>query len=200
MFHCFKQKTFRILAISSLLFFTSGTNTPSQTWYASGDGGAFAGGGTMKSADAGIEMLKDKGGTAADAAAATLLVLTLEDNGLFCMGGEVPFIYFEAATGEIKVLSGQGRAPLDSQALDWLIANGIPDPDASDNIKTMSSHEWPRFHPATIQNSTFRRLNFIYPSDPAPFDYAPFGYAHGGQGRPFDFAQGRRENPTGSTI
>ena len=136
MFQSTKQKRIPFLFIVLLILFTWSSTVLAQTWYASGDGGAVAGGGTMKSADAGIEMLKDKGGTAADAAAATLLVLTLEDNSLFCMGGEVPFIHFEAATGKIKALSGQGRAPLDSQAIDWLIANGIPDPDASNNIKS----------------------------------------------------------------
>lgn len=106
-----------------------------QEWYASGNGGAVAGGGTMKSADAGIEILK-AGGTAADAAAATLLVLTLEDRSLFCMGGEVPLIHYEAATDSVKVLSGQGRAPLSQSSIDWLLQNGIPDPDASNNIKS----------------------------------------------------------------
>ncbi len=136
MFQCIKQKKIPVLFVGFLLLAILGSAVFAQTWYASGDGGAVAGGGTMKSADAGIEILQDKEGTAADAAAATLLVLTLEDRSLFCVGGEVPFIHFEAATGEIKCLSGQGRAPLDSQAIDWLLANGIPDPDASDNIKS----------------------------------------------------------------
>lgn len=136
MFHFFKQKQAKVLFISCLLSFTLSSTVPAQDWHASGNGGAVAGGGTMKSAEAGIEILEDKGGTAADAAVATLLVLTLEDRSLFCMGGEVPFIHCSGQTGEVKVLSGQGRAPLDSQAIDWLLANGIPDSDAPDNIKS----------------------------------------------------------------
>ncbi len=105
------------------------------SWYASGTGGAVAAGGTAKSAEAGLEILKD-GGTAADAAAATLLALTLEDRNSFCFGGEVPLIHYEASSGNIKVLSGQGRAPLNQQSINWLLQNGIPNPNASNNIKS----------------------------------------------------------------
>lgn len=107
----------------------------SADWYAQGNGGAVAAGRTEKSADAGIEILKAEG-TAADAAVAVLLVLTAEDFGMFCMGGEVPLIHYEAATGEVKVLSGQGRAPLDPVAIQWLIDNGIPKAYTSNNIKS----------------------------------------------------------------
>ncbi len=107
----------------------------SADWYASGNGGAVAAGATSKSADAGIEILKIDG-SATDAAVATLLVLTAEDKSMFCMGGEVPFIHYEAETGEVKVLSGQGRAPLDPEAIKWLIDNGIPKAYTSNNIKS----------------------------------------------------------------
>lgn len=111
------------------------SNVQADDWNASGDGGAVAGGRTSKSVDAGLEMLKQYG-KAADAAAATILVLAIEDYGLFCIGGEVPFIHYDAEKKEVKVLSGQGRAPLDTQAIEWLLNNGIPNISNSDNIKS----------------------------------------------------------------
>ena len=33
---------------------------------------------------------------------------------------------YDAKKGEVKVLSGAGRAPLDQAAIDWYMANGIP--------------------------------------------------------------------------
>ena len=106
-----------------------------SAWYASGRGGAVAGGATTHSVDAGLDMLRMEG-KAADAAAASLMVLAIKDYGMFCMGGEVPFIHYDAEKKEVKVLSGQGRAPLDESAIDWLIQNGIPEQYVSGNIKT----------------------------------------------------------------
>ena len=58
------------------------------TWKGSGVGGAVAAG-EADSVAAGIRLL-EKGGNAADAAAATLLALAVTDYGLFAIGGEVP--------------------------------------------------------------------------------------------------------------
>ena len=77
---------------------------------------------------AGIRML-EQGGNAADAGAATLLALSVTQVGAFCIGGEVPVLIYDAAKGEVKVLSGQGAAPLDPKAIDWYMANGIPGSD-----------------------------------------------------------------------
>ena len=79
---------------------------------------------------AGLKML-ERGGTAADAAAASILALSITDYGAFCIGGEVPLIYYDAEKKEVKVFSGQGTAPLDPQTIQWYMENGIP----TSNIK-----------------------------------------------------------------
>ena len=93
------------------------------TWKGSGVGGAVAAG-EADSVAAGIRLL-EKGGNAADAAAATLLALAVTDYGLFAIGGEVPLIIY-AGKKEVKVLSGLGAAPLDPKAIQWYYKNGIP--------------------------------------------------------------------------
>src|SRR5690242_15459454 len=77
---------------------------------------------------AGIRML-EQGGNAADAGAATLLALSVTQVGAFCIGGEVPVLIYDAARKDVKVLSGQGAAPLDPKAIDWYMKNGIPGSD-----------------------------------------------------------------------
>jgi len=77
---------------------------------------------------AGIRML-EQGGNAADAGAATLLALSVTQVGAFCIGGEVPVLIYDAAKKDVKVLSGQGAAPLDPKAIDWYMKNGIPGSD-----------------------------------------------------------------------
>ncbi|MFC1650973.1 gamma-glutamyltransferase family protein [Candidatus Latescibacterota bacterium] len=94
-------------------------------WKASGKGGAVAAGGEG-AVSAGISIL-EKGGNAADAAAATLLALTITDYGSCTIGAEIPFMFYDAKSGEVKVLSGLGGAPLDPKAIDWYYENGIPD-------------------------------------------------------------------------
>ena len=95
------------------------------TWKSSGAGGAVAAG-EADSVAAGIRLL-EKGGNAADAAAATLLALAITDYGMFAIGGEVPLIIYDAGKNEVKVLSGLGAAPLDPKAIQWYYKNGIPD-------------------------------------------------------------------------
>ena len=93
-------------------------------WQASGHGGAIAAGGSEAVA-AGMRLLSD-GGNAADAAVATILALSITDHGPFAIGGEVPFIIYDAKQKRVDVLSGLGRAPLAPDAIDWYMANGIP--------------------------------------------------------------------------
>ncbi len=130
-----KQNCVPAFYIISLIIFIFNSNIVAQTWYAQGDGGAVAAGKTARTADAGIQMLQN-GGKAADAAAASLIVLAIDDYGMFCIGGEVPYIHYDADKEEVKVLSGQGRAPLDQTAINWLINNGIPEQYTNGNIKT----------------------------------------------------------------
>lgn len=96
----------------------------SLSWKASGKGGAVAAGGA-KAVSAGIELL-ESGGTAADAAAATLLALAITDYGLFAIGGEIPFMIYDAKKKEVKVLCGSGCAPRSQEAIDWYYEHGIP--------------------------------------------------------------------------
>src|SRR5437868_9462182 len=78
-------------------------------WKASGTHGAVAAGGEG-AVDAGIATLKN-GGNAADAAAATILALSVTDSNLFCFGGEVPIIVWNAKRNCAEVLIGLGAAP-----------------------------------------------------------------------------------------
>jgi gamma-glutamyltranspeptidase/glutathione hydrolase len=84
--------------------------------------------GRAAATEAGIRML-EQGGNAADAGAATLLVLSVTQVGAFCIGGEVPVLIYDAAKNDVKVLSGQGAAPLDPKAIEWYMTNGIPSGD-----------------------------------------------------------------------
>ena len=59
----------------------------------------------------------------------TILALNVTDHGACSIGGEVPVIVYDADKGEVKTLSGQGRAPLSRKAIDWYMENGIPDKD-----------------------------------------------------------------------
>ena len=93
-------------------------------WKASGTGGGVATGGGA-AASAGIQML-EQGGCAADAAAATLLALSITDYGSCAIGGEIPLIVYDARQRVVKVLCGLGGAPIDQSAMDWYYENGIP--------------------------------------------------------------------------
>ena len=82
---------------------------PAATWKASGKNGAVAAGGA-EAADAGLTLLK-QGGNAADAAVATIFALSVTDSNLFCFGGEVPILVYDAKRGVVEVLCGLGEAP-----------------------------------------------------------------------------------------
>ncbi|MDE0316780.1 MAG: gamma-glutamyltransferase [Candidatus Poribacteria bacterium] len=96
-------------------------------WKAVSKTGVVAAGGA-KAVAAGIEIL-EAGGNAADAAAGTILALNVTDHGACSIGGEVPLLIFDAEKQEAKSLSGQGRAPLSQDAIDWYMENGIPNAD-----------------------------------------------------------------------
>ncbi|HSQ57710.1 MAG TPA: gamma-glutamyltransferase [Gemmata sp.] len=101
-----------IRLISFLLLVAFPHAAPAQAqgeWKASGKEGAVAAGG-QGAVDAGIAMLK-RGGNAADAAAATILALSVTDSRSFCFGGEVPIIVWNAKRGCAEVLVGLGAAP-----------------------------------------------------------------------------------------
>ena len=108
-----RNSTLILLILPGVLACLAGTALASGhiTWKASGKGGAVAAG-HPDAVAAGIRML-EADGNAADAAAATLLALSVTDYGMFAIGGEIPFLIYDAEKKEVKVLSGLGRAPLD---------------------------------------------------------------------------------------
>jgi gamma-glutamyltranspeptidase / glutathione hydrolase len=93
-------------------------------WQAAGKSGVVAAG-AAEAVAAGITIL-EKGGNAADAAVATILALNVTDHGQCSIGGEVPLLIYDASSGDVKSLSGQGRAPLSQDAIDWYMEHGIP--------------------------------------------------------------------------
>jgi gamma-glutamyltranspeptidase/glutathione hydrolase len=94
------------------------------SWHASGTKGAVATGGA-ESAAAGLEIL-EAGGNAADAAVATILALTVTDAHLFCFGGEVPIIVYDARRKVVEVVAGQGVAPRLATREFFASRGGIP--------------------------------------------------------------------------
>ncbi len=113
-----------ILPLLTLLCCSSSLRADSEPWSASGRGGAVAAG-DARAVTAGIKMLQE-GGNAADAAAATLFAMAVTDYGRFAIGGEIPLLIWDAKKEQVKVLCGQGRAPRDPRAMEWLYENGIP--------------------------------------------------------------------------
>src|SRR6266404_1382746 len=91
---------------------------------ATGTNGAVSAGGAEAVA-AGLEILKG-GGNAADAAAATILALSVTDSGGFCFGGEVPIIVYDARRRVVEVLAGQGAAPRLATREYFATRGGIP--------------------------------------------------------------------------
>ncbi|MBI5010725.1 MAG: gamma-glutamyltransferase, partial [Bacteroidia bacterium] len=59
-------------------------------------------------------------------AAAVIFNLSVSDYGLFCIGGEVPFMFYESGKKKVIVFNGMGSAPLDPEAIAWYYENGIP--------------------------------------------------------------------------
>jgi len=112
------------LTLPAMFILSMVVNGAEISWKASGKGGAVAAGGEGAVA-AGISIL-EQGGNAADAAAATLLALSITDYGAFAIGAEIPFMIYDANKGEVKVLCGLGGAPLDRKAIEWYYENNIP--------------------------------------------------------------------------
>lgn len=99
-------------------------STQQSAYKAEGFRGVVTGGG-KEAVDAGAEVLAQTG-NAADAAAATILALTVTDSRLFCFGGEVPILYLDKATGRVEVICGQGAAPQLATREHFLKRWGIP--------------------------------------------------------------------------
>ncbi len=111
-------------AFCVLMFCLVASCTLAQERTAAGSRGVVVSGNAAATA-AGVRIL-EQGGNAADAGAATLLALSVTTVGAFCIGGEVPVLVYDAAAKDVKVLSGQGGAPLDPEAIRWYLKNGIP--------------------------------------------------------------------------
>jgi gamma-glutamyltranspeptidase / glutathione hydrolase len=120
------KKIFSILISILVIVITQNTNIKCQdlTNEATGKGGIVAAG-PAPSVKAGLQMLK-MGGNAVDAAAAVIFNLAVSDYGLFCIGGEVPFMYYDAGSSKVMVFNGMGGAPRDKKAIAWYYVNGIP--------------------------------------------------------------------------
>ncbi len=113
------------LSITILATFFECYSQDELTWHASGNGGVVAAG-PEESAMAGLDILS-KGGNAVDGAVAVIFNHAVSDYGMFSIGGEVPFMFYNSVTGNVLVFNGMGGAPLDQKAIDWYYENGIPD-------------------------------------------------------------------------
>jgi len=103
------------------------TTTQTIGWQASSKSGVVAAG-AAEAVAAGIAILA-RDGNAIDAAVATILALNVTDHGACSIGGEVPVLIFDAKQQKVISLSGMGGAPLAPAAIDWYMANGIPNQD-----------------------------------------------------------------------
>src|SRR5215467_12149336 len=122
--------SFVFLLLLAQLASPEGTETPGshrEPSIAAGSHGVVVSGKPAATA-AGIKIL-EQGGNAADAGAATLLVLSVTYVGAFCVGGEIPILVYDADKKNVKLLEGQGEAPRDPKAIDWYMEHGIPDGD-----------------------------------------------------------------------
>ena len=127
-----------VLALTAVWLFVAGSIAQAQpeqqqrrvqqslpgTWSGSGKNGAVAAGG-QGAVDAGMIILK-AGGNAADAAAATIFALSVTDSSLFCFGGEVPILVYDAKRKVVEVLCGLGVAPRLATLQHFSTKDGIP--------------------------------------------------------------------------
>lgn len=121
------MKKINLILLIYILLVIGGTsvgNCQDLSSVASGKGGIIAAG-PSESVNAGLQILS-KGGNAVDAASAVIFSLAVADYGLFCIGGEVPFMFYGAGDKRVIVFNGMGGAPLDQKAIDWYYTNGIP--------------------------------------------------------------------------
>jgi gamma-glutamyltranspeptidase/glutathione hydrolase len=98
--------------------------TSYKDWRAVGTQGAVSAGG-RDSVAAGILILQ-RGGNAADAAAATILALSVTDARSFCFGGEVPLLVYDSRANGVTVIAGQGAAPRLATREEFARRGGIP--------------------------------------------------------------------------
>src|ERR1043165_7331440 len=128
------RKIFSVTSVSLVLLspfaWPQATKTPVSSRgpsIATGSQGVVVSGRPAATA-AGIKIL-EQGGNAADAAAATLLALSVTYVGAYCVGGEIPILVYSADGKNVKLLEGQGEAPRDPKAIAWYMEHGIPDGD-----------------------------------------------------------------------
>jgi len=115
----------KLIISSVLLGFISLTLFPQEdSFHSKGKKGIVAAS-ERAPVQAGLKML-ETGGNAADAAVSVILAETVVDYPRFNIGGEVTFLYYDAKSKKVKVLSGIGEAPLSKAAIDWYMENGIP--------------------------------------------------------------------------
>ena len=118
----------KIISITvASLFFLAPFAWPQGPSVAAGSQGVIVSGKPAATA-AGIKILQQDG-NAADAGAATLLALSVTYVGAFCVGGEIPILFYSADQKTVKLLEGQGESPRDPKAIAWYMENGIPDGD-----------------------------------------------------------------------
>jgi len=133
-----KRITFYVLTLLfGMTTYSAACQATEITWYASGNGGIVAAG-PRASVQAGLDILS-KGGNAVDAAVAAIFNLAVSDYGSFCIGGEVPFMFYNVSTGKVKVFNGMGGAPGDRKATDWFYTNGIPEERRGIKLSTVPS-------------------------------------------------------------
>ncbi len=120
-----KTKTSRLFfTVIILIIVNIQSYSQDLTWYASGNGGIVAAG-PKPSVQAGLGILEN-GGNAVDGAVAVIFNLAVSDYGMFCIGGEVPFMFYSTETSKIVVFNGMGGAPQDPETIGWYYNNGIP--------------------------------------------------------------------------
>lgn len=81
--------------------------------------------GRPQTVEAGTRMLA-AGGNAFDAGVAAVFAAAVNEISHFGLGGEAPAIVFDAATGKVTVISGQGTAPKAATPHHFLAAGVIP--------------------------------------------------------------------------
>ena len=121
------MKKINLILLIIVIFVIEGTsdgNCQDLTSEASGKGGIIAAG-PSASVKAGLQILVN-GGNAVDAASAVIFNLAVSDYGLFCIGGEVPIMFYGDNDKKVIVFNGMGGAPLDQKAIEWYYSNGIP--------------------------------------------------------------------------
>ena len=81
--------------------------------------------GFSEATDAAIDIL-ERGGNAVDGAIAALLALCVRGIGTTRLGGEAAALLFNANTGAVVSLAGQGAAPMNPAAIDWYLKPNVP--------------------------------------------------------------------------